>query len=74
MELVETRNRIGFALRQRREQLSLTQEEVVEELDITQAYLSQLENGERNPSLQLLCQAAQLYDISLATLFRNAEV
>jgi transcriptional regulator with XRE-family HTH domain len=65
---VEPAEAFGRALRQRRHAASLTQEKLGFEADLERVYISLLENGKKQPSLEtilklagaLKCQAAEL--------------
>src|SRR5207248_1630980 len=47
----DPRERFGFAVKVRREELGLTQEELADRAGIHRTYLSDIERGFRNPSL-----------------------
>jgi len=46
----------------------LTQARLAKELGVTRAYLSQVENGHKEPSLVLLRKIAEFFEIPLAVL------
>ncbi len=48
---------------------SRSQQEIADELQITQKHLSKIELGERNPSITLLSQFCRLYKESAENLF-----
>ena len=62
----------GAALRQARHERALTQEEVAHRAGIAVGYLSQLENGRRNPSLLLMIALCEVLNIQLEELVRGA--
>jgi len=74
LSLEEAPYRLGRALRLLRERKGLTQEEAMSQLNISQAFLSQIETGDRQPSFYLLCKMARLYEVTLATLFKKANL
>ncbi|MEC1786067.1 helix-turn-helix domain-containing protein [Schinkia azotoformans] len=43
----------------------ITQEELAEKLNVTQAYLSMIENGKRKPSKQVQQKIDEIFDLSL---------
>ncbi len=49
----------------------LSQTGLASELSITRAYLSQVENGHKEPSLVLLRKIAEFFDIPLAVLLAD---
>ena len=65
----DIRYRFGFAVRTRREELKLTQEELAERVGIHRTYLSDIERGTRNPSLINIDRIATSLSISLPELF-----
>jgi transcriptional regulator with XRE-family HTH domain len=65
----DIRYRFGFAVRTRREELKLTQEELAERVGIHRTYLSDIERGTRNPSLINIDRIAASLTLSLPDLF-----
>jgi len=49
---------LGSAIRKRRQELELTQEGVAARAALHVSYVAQLERGERNPSLLIICALA----------------
>jgi len=47
----------------------LSQEELAHRAEVHATYLSAIERGQRNPSLENLCAIARALRVSLATLF-----
>jgi transcriptional regulator with XRE-family HTH domain len=64
---------LGLAVKARREELGLTQEQVYLRTDIQQRYLSNVENGKRNPSYASLRRLAAGLDLSASELIARAE-
>ena len=60
---------IGQKLKELRKQKSLKQGVVAKEMGISQTYLSQIENGKRNPSTVLLDRFAAFCNVPLAVLY-----
>jgi transcriptional regulator with XRE-family HTH domain len=67
----DIRERFGDAVRARREELGLTQEELAAEVGIHRTYLSDVERGSRNLCLINIERLADALDLSLADLFRR---
>ena len=62
-ELVNLKKRIGTKIRSRRSGLRISQEELAFKAELTTTYVSQIEGGKRNPSLEALyrlCAALQM--------------
>lgn len=69
-EILVLKKRIGNKLRIRRRQLGLSQEHVAFQAEISPTYLSQLEAGARNPSLEVLLQLASALRVELYELLK----
>ena len=65
----DIRHRFGYAVKIRREQIELTQEELAERAGIHRTYLSDIERGTRNPSLVNIDRLATALGVSLPELF-----
>lgn len=65
--------RFGDAIRSRREELGVTQEELAERARIHRTYLSDVERGTRNLSLVNIERLAQALSLSLSGLFARVE-
>ncbi|HEY9693622.1 MAG TPA: helix-turn-helix transcriptional regulator [Oculatellaceae cyanobacterium] len=63
--------RFGKAIRRRRRELDLSQEELAERSGLHRNYISGIENGERNPTLKNIVKLAVALDISVPDLFVN---
>jgi transcriptional regulator with XRE-family HTH domain len=63
--------RFGKAIRRRRRELDLSQEELAEKSGLHRNYISGIENGKRNPSLKNIVKLAVALDISVSDLFIN---
>lgn len=62
------RELFGATLRRLREEHELTQEEVADRADIHWTYLSQVENGHRNPGLENIVYLAKAIGVTPAEL------
>jgi transcriptional regulator with XRE-family HTH domain len=69
----DIRERFGFAVKLRREELSLTQEDLAGKAGIHRTYLSDIERGSRNVSLINIERLAAALSLSLSELFRLVE-
>lgn len=69
----EALNRFGEAVRQAREGQGVSQEELAHRCGVSQAYVSGLEGGKRNPSLVSVLRVASGLRVSLELLFRGQE-
>lgn len=70
MKQKEFQKLIGQSLREIRKQTGKTQIEVCSKADITQTFLSQLESGNRCPSLNMLLMLASFYKCSVKEFFK----
>lgn len=68
----DIRERFGTAVKFRREELGLTQEELAERAGIHRTYLSDIERGGRNPSLVNIERLSLALDLELSSLFLRA--
>jgi transcriptional regulator with XRE-family HTH domain len=64
---------LGIAAKTRREELGLTQEAVSLRADLHQRWVSNVENGKRNPSYGSLRRLAAGLDLSASELLVRAE-
>ena len=69
----DIRDRFGFAVKLRREELELTQEDLAHQAGIHRTYLSDIERGSRNVSLINIERLAAALSVSLSELFRLVE-
>ena len=69
----DIRERFGFAVKDRREALGLTQEEFAARAGIHRTYLSDVERGSRNLSLVNIERVAEALAMKLSELFRVVE-
>lgn len=61
-------NALGLALRKWRKAKGLSQSALAHKVKITKSYVSNLENGERRPSLDVLGRLATALGVEPATL------
>lgn len=68
---MDIRNQFGKLVRTRRRALDLSQEELGEKSDLNRGYISDIERGLRNPSLEVIDRIARALGTDLAELFSN---
>ncbi|PSB14101.1 helix-turn-helix domain-containing protein [Egbenema bharatensis] len=68
-EEADIKYRFGKAIRRRRRELDFSQEKLGELAGLHPTYISGIERGDRNPSLENIEKLAQALDLSLAELF-----
>lgn len=71
---LDIKQRFGKAVRRRRRELDLSQEELAERAELHRTYLSDIERGEGNPSLEIIEKLASALDISVVELFSHYEI
>jgi transcriptional regulator with XRE-family HTH domain len=69
----DIRERFGFAVKTRREELGLTQEDLADKAGIHRTYLSDVERGSRNLSRLNIERLAQGLQLPLSQLFLRLE-
>jgi len=67
------RERFGFAIKSRREELGLTQEDLAEKAGMHRTYLSDVERGSRNICLLNIERVAAGLAMPMSELFRLVE-
>jgi transcriptional regulator with XRE-family HTH domain len=65
------KQRFGQAVRRRRRELDLTQEELAERASVHRSYIANIERGEINPALENIEKIAEALEISIPDLFTN---
>jgi transcriptional regulator with XRE-family HTH domain len=65
---------LGQAIRRRREAMSLSQEAFAEEVDCHRNYVSLVERGEQNVTIDMLRRFAKALNCSVAKLCADAEL
>lgn len=63
---------IGRALRYYRKKTDMSQADIAEKLQISRQAYSNYENGKREPNIQLICDMAQVFDITTDEFFAKA--
>ena len=62
---------VGANVRRLRLEAGLSQEEFCAQVGMSRSYLSNLENGQRNPTVELLAYMAQVLGVGLMEFFRT---
>lgn len=65
---------IGEAIRHRREELGLSQEEVALRSEVDRSYLGRIERGDNNAAVLTLAKIAGALNLSLSALLQNANL
>lgn len=68
-EYSQIRARLGERIRFLREQKSISQEALATAAELDRTYISDMERGIRNVSLETLCKLARGFNINLCELF-----
>ena len=68
-ESLDIKHRFGKAIRRRRRELDLSQEILAEKAELHRTYISSIELGKCNVSLENIKKLAKALDISIADLF-----
>lgn len=65
---------LGMRIRFLRKQKNMSQEQLSFESDINKNYISDLENGTRNPSLKVIARLAKALNVTLEELFMGIDM
>lgn len=65
--------RFGEVVRRAREGQSTSQEKLAESAEIDRTYVSMIERGKRNPTLEIANRLAEALEVKLSELIRRAE-
>ncbi len=71
---MNTKKKVGQAIKKQRLQKKKTQIEVAKSIGISRSYLSDIENGRYMPSVNTLIKLASYLDIDLNFLSRMTEI
>ncbi len=69
--LQDIRVRFGIAVRERRNELDISQENFAEQAGLHRTYISDLERGKRNVSLENIEKLAKALNLSMADLMKR---
>src|SRR5882724_8201878 len=70
---IDLKKEFGATVRDRRTQLGLSQEKLAERADLHRTYISDIERGARNVSLESIEKLASALEVSVAALFPKSE-
>ena len=70
---MKAQEQLGMRIKYLRKRLKWSQEDLALNSNINKNYISDLENGRRNPSLDILERIAIAFNISLEELFKGIE-
>ena len=65
---------IGARIKQIRTKKGFTQEELSERIDINPKYLSSIERGKENPTLNTLIRISESLDVDLSKIFSSIQI
>ena len=68
---MEARKRVGVNIQRLRRVADLSQEELGARANVHQTYLSQVEGGKRNPSVDVLERVAKALKVDISEFFRR---
>ncbi len=71
MRKFDVKKEFGVAIRSRRKQLGFSQEVLAERAGLHRTYVSDVERGSRNVSLENIKRLADALEVSVATLFQS---
>ena len=66
--------RFGLAIRKRRQELNISQEELAERAALHRTYVGDIERGKRNVSLLNIAKLAKSLNLSIADLFATHDI
>ena len=72
MATIDLKTLLGMAIKTRRASLGISQEELAHRAGLHRTYVSDLERGARNPSIESIEKLASALQISVAKLFEAA--
>lgn len=70
---MKAQEHLGLRIKYLRKEIGWSQEDLALEANINKNYICDLENGRRNPSLEILERIAAAFQITLSELFRGIE-
>lgn len=70
---MDVKERFGRNVRRRRLELGISQEELAHEAESNRTYISDVERGTRNPSIEVVERIAIALDVSIGSLLNAAD-
>ena len=71
---MNTKEMVGARIRDIRTRNRITQEQLAEKMGISAKYLSSIERGKENPTLNTLIRLAEGLDVDLGEVFRDLQM
>lgn len=71
MRQTDIKQRFGLAIKQRRQELGISQEELAFRAGLHRTYVSDIERGCRNPSLENIDKLSKALQLSVSALFSH---
>ena len=71
MATIDLKKLLGTAIRAQRDLLGISQEELANRADLHRTYISDLERGVRNPSVESIEKIARALQVSASKLFEE---
>lgn len=68
---IDIKQRFGLAVKRRRHELNISQEELADRAGLHRTYISDIERGTRNVSLEGIEKLVDALEISVSDLFAN---
>ena len=72
MSKINLKTLLGIAIRRQRASLGISQEELAYRAGLHRTYVSDLERGARNPSIDSIEKLARALELSISQLFEGA--
>ena len=72
MATIDLKTLLGMAIKTRRASLGISQEELAYRAGLHRTYISDLERGARNPSIDSIEKVARALELSVSKLFERA--
>ena len=67
----DIKERFGHAVRKRRQELGISQEELADRAELHRTYIGDIERGARNLSLENIEKIAKALEVSVSVLFAD---
>jgi transcriptional regulator with XRE-family HTH domain len=67
----DIKERFGNAVRKRRQELGISQEELADRAELHRTYIGDIERGARNLSLENIEKLAKALEVSISSLFAD---
>jgi transcriptional regulator with XRE-family HTH domain len=72
MASIDLKTLLGMAIKTQRASLGISQEELAHRAGLHRTYISDLERGARNPSIESIEKLARALELSVSKLFERA--